>query len=369
VEEALPRGTLKKGCYDTYADRARLVKAVDTAYPRLVQTYQKILQADPGVQLYVIGYPQVIAENPGQCGENVRLTDADINFAQRLIDFLDTTIQQAAANAGARYVDVQDAFAGHRLCEAAASSLAVNGITAGNDSGMFGINFIGKESFHPDVLGHQLLAQAIMDQTDHLRQAMPAADTNIMPPTPSDPTAVAFLNGYYAPTNFVLPSSVEVADDAFGSSTVRGTTLNASLDASRYGLAPNKNYQLNLTSLTGTTAALGTYKTDASGDLQISVTIPTTSDIGFQTLSLTGTNVAGESTELYADVYVGASATDMDGDGTDDSTEQCFIIPPSGTDVDSDGIDDACDPVIGDTPKQGYPVTVRLTGNSILIGN
>ena len=28
-------------------------------------------------------------------------------------------------------------------------------------------------------------------------------------------------------------------------------------------------------------------------------------------------------------------------------------------------IDDACDPVIGDPPQYAYPVTVRLTGNSI----
>jgi hypothetical protein len=59
----------------------------------------------------------------------------------------------------------------------------------------------------------------------------------------------------------------------------------------------------------------------------------------------------------------------MNGNNIDDSQEQCFLVPPSDNDVDSDGIDDACDPVIGDAPKQGYPVTVRLTGNAILVGN
>lgn len=366
VEQALPRGTLKKDCYNTYEDRARLVKAIDATYGDLLKTYTQIMKADPGVRLYVVGYPQVIAR--GSCGENVQLTDVDIDFAQRLIDYLDTTIQQAADAAGARYVDVQDALDGHRLCEASSNQIAVNGVTAGDDNGPFGTKVIGDESFHPNVLGHQLLAHAILNQTNNFKQAMPAPNPNIQPPTANDPIAIAFLNNYPPRSGFVLPATVAVADEV-SSTTTRGAALNATFSPSKYGLALNTNYQVNLISSSGAVTRLGSYKTDSTGTLQVAATIPNSIEVGFQTLSVEGLNIAGQTMGLYADIYVGASASDMNGDGIPDNQQSCFLIPSSGLDVDSDGIDDACDPVIGDKPTQTYPVTVRLTGNAIYVGN
>jgi hypothetical protein len=68
-------------------------------------------------------------------------------------------------------------------------------------------------------------------------------------------------------------------------------------------------------------------------------------------------------------VYIAASLDDIDGDGVPNNQEACFALSPGGVDTDSDGIDDACDPVIGDAPKPGYPAQVHLTGNTILITN
>ncbi len=355
-------------CYGSYDSRMKLVRLIDQAYINFRDTYSAILSADPGAQLYVVGYPQVVAGST--CGLNVQLSSGDIAFAGQLINFLDTTIKQAADAVGARYVDVQDALEGHRLCEAAASSTAVNGITAGNDSGAFGLSFIGKESFHPNVLGHQLLAQAILSKTSNLKQGMPPANPTILAPTPNDDIAKAFLGNYPPPAGgTTVPTNVALANDVVGSSIVRGTMLSTSFDGSRFGLAPNTHYQFSMQTDGGAQVNLGSFTSDAVGNLKVSALLPAGTPVGYQTLSITGNNIAGQSTGIYADVYIAASATDLNGDGIADSQNQCLIIPPSGQDIDSDGIDDACDPLIGDVPKQTYPVTVRLTGNAIFVGN
>jgi len=86
-----------------------------------------------------------------------------------LIDYLNLVISQAAAKAGVRYVDVSHAFDGHRMCEAISSQVAVNGFTAGTDGGVGPIKFVGTESYHPNALGHQLLANTIRTQTNNFQ--------------------------------------------------------------------------------------------------------------------------------------------------------------------------------------------------------
>lgn len=141
-------------CYPTAKDRQELTNLIDDQYLRLVDLYKKALQITP--KLYVIGYPQIISPN-GSCAVNVLLNDSERQFAVWLTDYLNWTISQAAEQAGAVYINVAEALAGHRLCES--SVVAVNGVTAGNDTlNIFGRNWLGHESFHPNAYGHQLMA-------------------------------------------------------------------------------------------------------------------------------------------------------------------------------------------------------------------
>jgi lysophospholipase L1-like esterase len=121
-------------CYSSYEDRLELVRQINnTVFPRLVQTYQQLRTAGPpDMRIYVVGYPQ-IAKPGGNCALNVHLNNDEIIFSQELINYLDMVTQKAAAKAGVYYVDTQDALNGHRLCEAKPGSIAMNGLTAGND--------------------------------------------------------------------------------------------------------------------------------------------------------------------------------------------------------------------------------------------
>lgn len=370
VKKCVMESTIAKDCYNSYDARMSLVKQIQNSFTDLQQTYRAILDADPGVQLYIVGYPQVVTQPPNPllgCSPNVHLTPDDISFAQNVISYLDWTIQQAANSEGARYVDVENALAGHRLCETGSSNVAMNGVTAGNDSGLLSLKVIGSESFHPNVLGHQLLAQAILQQTNNMKQAMPTANTSIKAPTINDPQTVAFLAGY--PVSSTKFADVITADDSIAaSSAVRSVGTAIAINGTSYGLKPNSNYQVTLANDTQS-ISLASATTNANGDLNLIATVPVSVSVGYQKLSIQGTNLAGQTIEIYKFIYVAASTDDANGDGVPDSQNSCFILPESGIDADSDGVDDACDPVIGDAPKPSYPAQVHLTGNTILITN
>src|SRR5262249_51184498 len=87
---------------------------------------------------------------------------------------------------GVYYVGTQDALNGHRLCEAAPGSVAVNGLTSGNDAPLPNIGPVGNESFHPNELGYQLLENAILTKTHNLTASMPQPDLSVKLPSEQD---------------------------------------------------------------------------------------------------------------------------------------------------------------------------------------
>ncbi|MDB5165968.1 MAG: exported protein of unknown function [Candidatus Saccharibacteria bacterium] len=151
-------------CYPTYEDRYELFQTIYESYDRLLATYRTLATASPETDIYIIGYPQLISVT-GSCGVNVQLNTDERELAAELTDALNETIAKAARASGVHYVDVSDAFEGHRLCEA--GQAAVNGITAGNDGlQIAGHPVLGQETFHPTAFGQKLLAEKI-DRATH----------------------------------------------------------------------------------------------------------------------------------------------------------------------------------------------------------
>lgn len=349
-------------CYDSYDDRLEIVEKIGTLFGTLKRTYQAIQAADPGVQLYVIGYPQVVVE--GNCADNVHLNADEIQFSQQLIAYLDQTIEKAANSAGARYVDTQDALAGNRLCETKSSEVAVNGFTAGNDAGVGKAKFIGAESYHPNQLGHQMLARAVLKQTDNLAEPMPLPDPAVHRPEPTDPLAQELLANlkYDAnPPKQLIPDEGIVQD-----LIVKGNSAPVAVDGQQDGLQPGGSYQAVLHS---SPINLGTYVADSSGNLNFQITVPADTLPGIHILHIYGQNIAGQSVDIEKPVYIAASEADYNGDGVPNSQDQCLIVPLSGHDMDQDGVDDACDPVIGDTPLITVAQDISGPGNSDIDSN
>jgi hypothetical protein len=318
-------------CYGTYEDRLELTKLIDRTVPHWTMLYKQLAAEAPGTRLYALGYPQIAATH-GNCGLNAHLNEGELEFAQELIDYLNTSIRQAAINGGVTYVDISQALAGHRLCEAANYDVAVNGLTAGTDSGVLGIGVFGKESYHPNTLGQSLIEQAILEQTHNLAASQDTAAGN---------NGQAILD---APKTGRTINTV-VPDDGL-TNEVRRAGESAAIQASgtRDGLKANTVYFVRLDGANG--PMVGAVLSNDKGDVSGTVTLPASTQTGGHTIDITGQGQAGEPVDVTQPIYVPAGSSDSDGDGIADTVDSCPEAVNSGQDIDRDGVDDTCDGLI-----------------------
>jgi len=324
-------------CYKYYEDRKSLVNTVNAQYQRLVDMYSDLLRASPDSRLYVIGYPELAMAN-GNCSLNVGLNNDEIIFSNQLVGYLNSVIEMAANKAGAYYVDIHDAFYGHRLCETTTPNVAINGITLGRNGSPF-----ATESYHPNTIGHILMATKISQKTMGLSAPMPA-------PLANDPVFLAdtenpFLQG--APQNNGVVFNAIYDENISVDTLLKNRLAQINIASANYSLAPNSNFTAVLYS---TPTTIGTLTTDANGNLNGALNMPNSMPVGYHTLHITGLNILGEPVDIEKIVYVAETEDDIDGDGISDANEACVVVEPSGIDIDKDGLDDACDGFIDNPP-------------------
>jgi len=126
--------------------------------PALEAAYRQLHQRAPKARLVVVGYPQVVADpavvNVDTCKavstpvEERRVTSDDARWMREKGAQLSAVVGKAAKAAGARYVDVAAAFAGHEACSAKPwlSGFLLTDIVA---------------SFHPTAAGQVELARLV----------------------------------------------------------------------------------------------------------------------------------------------------------------------------------------------------------------
>jgi lysophospholipase L1-like esterase len=130
--------------------------------PKLVQTYQAVLERTFGARLLVVGYPQLFpASHSEQRCLGLRVFDfsTDEQGALRRLDAeLDATIRSAAEEVGATYVDMTSVFAGREVCGTAGEWInGVSGTIANWPP-------IDDASFHPKRAGQAAMAVAINEE-------------------------------------------------------------------------------------------------------------------------------------------------------------------------------------------------------------
>ena len=341
-------------CYNTYEDRLELTQLVDRTIPRWTTLYKQLLAEAPGSKLYVVGYPEVVADT-GNCALNTHLGKNELEFVEELIDYLNGSVRQAAANAGVTYVDISQALAGHKLCEAAGYDVAVNGLTAGTDAGVLGLNIFGKESYHPNALGQALIEQAILKQTHNLADASAAA-------LAAGPDSQAILN---APKTGRAVNSL-VPDDSLTTGPGRsGQSITVQATGSRDGLKADAAYFIRLDGPEG--LVIGAATSDDAGNISAIATLPGDAAAGSHTIDISGENQANEPVDVTQPIYVPADDNDTDGDGIPNVLDTCPGAVNSGQDSDQDGVDDSCDDIIGPAPvppASGNPSSPAENGQS-----
>lgn len=340
-------------CNNSYEDRLKLVNNIDSKFDTWVNEYQKIIigavtPLSPSPRLYVVGYPQIIATT-GSCVTGLTFDPTERGFSQQLTSYLNYVIKQAAAKAGAVYVDAEHSLDGNRLCETTPTNTAVTELSILKEG-----HIPNPESYHPNVLGQKMLASTILAATSNLTTSA-TPNRAISKPNISDRGTIPSMDALLSipghdtgPLAGLNAQSIGNANmSLIDNMLIKGQNFTYHLDGIDYALKPNTAYHLYINS---TPTDLGTFTTNADGNLDISTTIPTSIDTGVHMLDITGPNLGEEGVDLYTTAYVQASATDFNGDGIPNTSDPCEYFPSSGIDVDQDGIDDACDSHVGIAP-------------------
>lgn len=335
-------------CFKYKEDRQAIADEIYSKFDALAITYMHILRKSEGAKLYVMGYPQIMDVN-GPCGVNTPFEYDERDMAQGLITYLNAVIESAAEYAGAQYIDVDNAFEGHKLCQS--GTKAVNGLTAGNDIGIPGVRVVGNESFHPNSLGNQLMADQLLAQSHNFTTPNPAPNTSLIPPYVGSYAYNALLGN--APSN---GSGYQVGTyNNYDGLNLILKNSPTHVSATKLKLYPNYSFQAVMFS---TPTPVGTITTDADGYLSGDITVPSSVEPGLHTLHLTGKDIGGRTIDLYKTIYIAETQNDLDGDGTPNDQEKCLAVEPSGIDFDRDGIDDACDAEISEVPADTVAPTV-----------
>lgn len=332
IQTCITRSTT---CYNSKRDRIQALQEILNQMEPLKTALANVKQkADPNVKFYVLGYPRLF---PSAGGDNCQLnTPFDANerlFANDLVHDINSMIKLSAKAVGASYIDMENALATHELCSG--NTPAFNGLTAGNDMVKFIGYPIGKESFHPNQTGHQLMASQLLKQTNNFTKENPEPES-ISFGTISRLTGEAMDSP--APNDLpILVNNTSMAADSF---TLQGSkNVNINLNNSQNFLLANTNYDVVVHS---DPLKLGTIKSDENGNLNGSVTLPDNLTPGWHEIHIIGKTHDGKTVDYYKSIFVSASSFAKDRD--------CAGVELSGTDYDQDGIDDACDGNIGSPP-------------------
>lgn len=340
MKKCTGNGVVVSTCYQEHEGRLEIVALINKQFVRITEMLNQIKSnTKPDTKIYILGYPKV-AKTDGNCAVNVRLNNEEVEFSNLLIEYLNTVIERSAKKEGVRYVDLGDAFAGHKLCEIESQFSAVNGATAGNDS--YGL--VGNEGFHPNKLGHQLYKSKILEETSNFSQGMLAPDTKLLAPTedPGLPILLAPLSGRQV--SELHPDESLAQDEIY-----KDEEQKIDLQPIQHSLKANTEYRIEVHS---EPTNLGTFITNSEGELSGDFMIPANIEPGYHTLHIYGPNLNDESLDIYKTVFVGESENDYDGDGVQYQPDSCPDKRNVGVDADKDGIDDVCDDDIIITPAE-----------------
>ena len=128
--------------------------------------YKQIRSASPDARVLVIGYPKLFRVTViNNCAG---LEKADQRWVNEKVRQLNDVIEEAAKAVGFEYVDIEDSFDGHYLCE-----------ILGRDEWINDRDLSDKEhSFHPNAAGQAKMAEVTLAR---LRQVRPGRIQTIFP--------------------------------------------------------------------------------------------------------------------------------------------------------------------------------------------
>lgn len=332
-------------CYQSKTDRTAIYLEILSKFKQLSDTLSAIKQKAPeDAKIYVMGYPHLFADaGRYDCGLNTPFASEEIDLANDLVDDLNSMIKTASQKTGVSFIDNTLTMQSALLCGGNDDThVAFNGITAGNDAVKYIGYPLGKESFHPNKIGHQLYANALIEQSNSF--SVPNPDPMPHLTSASVPSSALVAGGNDStPIDFDMVALQQKEDGLAEGEEM----IFLSNDGRFYVSVINslvKPSQVYVVSIHSDPTELGTLVSDQDGVLSGNFTLPAGFEPGFHTLHLIGPSSQGHVVDFYKIVYVAYSDSDYDGDGILNENEACLTGVASGIDKDGDNIDDACDP-------------------------
>lgn len=144
--------------YEHGAMYENLMGQIDDQYGYTVRLLQKIKEASHYTTTYVVGYPKFVSDNYMLCSLNAAfLNRSERQMINDSVERLNSVLASAAKDGGAKYIDVEDALRGGRLCE---GSEYVTGV---QDAIWSSGDPKNPNVFHPNHKGHERMSRAILN--------------------------------------------------------------------------------------------------------------------------------------------------------------------------------------------------------------
>lgn len=279
------------------ASRPSTAEEIRSLYPRLLEEIHEIQSRLLGARLIVVGYPVVINDAvSGSCDPlvSVMLNTEERTFMTESIRLLNSVIKRASHNAGVRYVDIEQAFQGERLCEGAAR--AMNGVRTGDDIApvplLTALKFIGAESFHPTPFGHTRVANQLRASYDPYVASYDCGGCN---EGLEDTQLSSYWEGDGSPVIGHQQAQRLVVGDRLGA----GADLQLQMPEGSF--APDSEVTVEIHS---DAQRLATTHSHADGSIEVSVSVPDEYE-GYHTIFVIGKSMSGESIRYYQTIFIG----------------------------------------------------------------
>jgi lysophospholipase L1-like esterase len=147
---------------DCTPDQSALRQKIAALTTRLVQVYEEIHTAAPDADIFVIGYPLLVAApDQASCHNSTTksgLTTNEMTMIRTLGNQFHSVMQDAAQFDGVSFVNGASTFQGHEACSKDQSAEWINEVTTSDING----------SFHPNQLGSAAYAKAVNEARNDL---------------------------------------------------------------------------------------------------------------------------------------------------------------------------------------------------------
>lgn len=205
---------------DNSSKRRSKAQELQALTDRLERIYKTIYEKSRNTKIYVMGYPKFVKKN-GMCDLNVRFNEAEREFLDEGVEYINSVIQVAAQRAGIAYVDLEESLGEGVLC-GSDNEKSMNGLTRVNDElqvllgvmSNYYIPGIGNESYHPNQRGHAKMANTIWSATNSQGllnyNYCPALPLNYCPDTQ---VSTPSIPGYFGPNHVsVTPQRADIVE-------------------------------------------------------------------------------------------------------------------------------------------------------------